>query len=524
MIKNRFFRKAFVCSAIVGFAASIAGCNLGFMESEDSDLVAYLEESTTAAFSGTYKAKASGEVTLKLSNGSFSTALKNAVANATATSTVDVSNYFDLTLVDDSGTDVTSTLIREQKVYALGAVTSTSATSSGTTSLTPDTETLSVKIVIKMQDGGTAETASGNLYVTATGDATASGNIMTCLETTLSTFEITTAEVSLQAASTAQLCTAAATTAAVGKGVAVLSLGGITLQAVSKGDAVATGSIGTDTTVTAYALEDCTEEASSIPVYIDSDVYTGAVSLTVDSDIISNTTVTATNCSNIKVIYYGQDFESGSTDWSLIAAANTAYHGCKTDDSSKNANTSSYIYGIGGRSGDTGSNVAVSNSTDGTIVEFDLKFDGVYAGKSSSFALLGAANTTNWLDSSSEILTFSATSTTAGYVDAFTINGTDYTTACSPSTDGSEITTSFGSTLLRGSTGWLHVKATLDFTNSNMDLVVTKVATGSTVCSVTDLAFMDGTAATSLAYIYAAAGKTYGGTWMDNILVYKQGE
>ncbi|MCR5605475.1 MAG: hypothetical protein K6F69_01490 [Treponema sp.] len=386
MIKNRFFRKAFVCSAIVGFAASIASCNLGFMESEDSDLAAYLEESTTAAFSGSYKAKASGEVTLTLSNGSFSTALKTAVASASSTSTVDVSDYFDLTLIDDSGTDVTSTVVKSQTITALSAVTSTAGTTSGTTSFTPDTESLSVKIVIKMQDSGSSDSVSGKLYVTATGDATASGSSLTCLETTLSTFEITTAVVALQAASTAQLYTAGQTSAAIGKGVAVLSLGGITSQAVSKGDAVATGSIGTDTSVTAYALAACEEEASEIPVYIDSDVYTGAVSLTVDSDIISDTTITATNCSNIKVVYYGLDFSSydssseSATDYINSPGGYTTVvkSGAYSTESDSKSDFGNYVASTQGGAGPRlwstkSSKIALSNidSTDDYIIEFD---------------------------------------------------------------------------------------------------------------------------------------------------------
>lgn len=524
MIKNRFFRKAFVCSAIVGFAASIAGCNLGFMESEDSDLVAYLEESITAAFSGTYKAKASGEVTLKLSNGSFSTALKNAVANATATSTVDVSNYFNLTLVDDSGADVTSTLIREQKVYALGAVTSTSATSSGKTSLTPDTETLSVKIVIKMQDGGTAETASGNLYVTATGDATASGNIMTCLETTLSTFEITTAEVALQAASTAQLYTAAANSNAVGKGVAVLSLGGITLQAVSAGDAVATGSIGTDTTVTAYALTDCAEEASSIPVYIDSDVYTGAVSLTVDSALISNTTVTATNCSNIKVIYYGLDFSSydssseSATDYINSPGGYTTVvkSGAYSTESDSKSDFGNYVAstqgGAGARLWSTVANkIALSNidSTDDYIIEFDAALG---PGNNTASA---ASPTHQFAIVSSTFNTSSVAAITDNYLLCMTCDGVN----------GADTQASFTWTVNDANSSevsleeWTFYHYKLVKTSSSVKLTITSSDGATTLLNAVTLATT--TTDTPAAFALYAVRGGRGSILMDNILAYQ---
>ncbi len=217
-----------------------------------------------------------------------------------------------------------------------------------------------------------------------------------------------------------------------------------------------------------------------------------------------------------KTYFFKEDFEDGASDFKLIAEGNTANEYLEADTSTTNANTSSYVYGVGSRAGgDTGTQVSGLNITENVIFETDLKMDGCVQGKSSNFALLGAANKLNWLDSASEILTISATANGNGYWGTITVNGVDITSAAKVSGESSG-----KGGLNRDTTGWLKVKAELDFATQTVDVVITRIADGSTVYEA-EVPFMDADV-TALDAIYLAAGKTYGGVFVDNVAVYKE--
>ena len=218
---------------------------------------------------------------------------------------------------------------------------------------------------------------------------------------------------------------------------------------------------------------------------------------------------------------YSQDFEDGTSDFTLVGGAEILAADTATD----NANTSDYIYGVWGNN-QSGARGATSPSIedadeDGVIVETDFRLEGSMGGKSqsSSICLSGAYNkTTNELKS--QIVTVSAaTDATNGYIDSVTINGVDITEAAVVSGSNSTASNKEASTygLARGTTGWLHMSATLDFTDATADVVITRISDGSTVYEGT-VDFLDSTV-TSLSSIYLLAGRAYGEVNVDNIKV-----
>ena len=165
-----------------------------------------------------------------------------------------------------------------------------------------------------------------------------------------------------------------------------------------------------------------------------------------------------------------------------------------------------------------------SNYEDITV-EMDLKLDACMSGKGSAISLLGSSCSTNYLSSSSQILTVSATASGNGYWGSVTINGVDITSAANVSngtSNGESAGTAYTSSgvtfnsLNRDTTGWLHLSAKPDFTTQTVEVVLTRVSTGATVYSGT-LSFVG--EASSLEYIYMAGGKYYGAVWADNISV-----
>ena len=530
----------------------------------DTDVVVFSEAATISGDNSTIDASGTTTLTASAAAGYASGASVSSTTYAWSLADGD-SDYVELSATE--GTSVTligtNSTINDYTATVTLTVTADGTTSTAAKSITVSAlQTLLSDVTISAADSATSVSAGDTLVLTTSGGAT-DGSVVdatiswawtsadeSIATVTAGTDDTSTATVKGLTAGSSTTITATATLGSITKSATYtveVTESTATLSSITFGDTVtesdgvytATVAAGFTTTITATTNDNIvptwTWESSStdkMTVTYTTDSYestatltgvsTGSATLTVTAvsgSVTLTKTITVTVAEPTKTYIYQQDFETGESDWTAITSD---YDKCAADDiTSKNKNTSKYIYAIGCRSGDTGTQVAASSSTDGTVVEFDLKFDGVYAGKSSSFALLGAKNSTNWLSSDYEILTFSAGSTIAGYINTFTINGTDYLTACSVSTDGSEWSKITGSTLARGSTGWLHVKATLDFTNHTMDLVVTKIATNATVCEATGLAFMDGTAASSLEYLYAAAGKTYGGVYMDNFEVYK---
>ncbi len=219
-------------------------------------------------------------------------------------------------------------------------------------------------------------------------------------------------------------------------------------------------------------------------------------------------------------ILYSQDFESGESDFTLITAGNTAYEYLEKDTSTVNANTSDYVYGVGSRSGDTGTQKSGLDVKANATVEFDFKMDACVQNKSSNIALLGSANkaNTNWLDSSAQILTICGTANGNGYWGSITINGEDITAKANVNAGTTNGESSGKGGLNRDTTGWLHITAGVNFDTQTVEVTVTRISDDSEVYSG-KVNFVASDKVEALDSIFMAAGKTYGGVFIDNIKI-----
>lgn len=213
-----------------------------------------------------------------------------------------------------------------------------------------------------------------------------------------------------------------------------------------------------------------------------------------------------------------EDFEDGASSFALISDSNTAYEYLETDVSTTNNNTSSYVYGVGARSGDTGTQWSGLAVEENVTVTFDVKMDACVQNKSSNFALLGESNKLNWLDSTAQILTICGTASGNGYWGTITVNGVDITSTANVANGASNGESSGKGGLLRDTTGWMKVVAALDFEKQEVALTMTRISDGSTIYTGT-VPFVN--EVTKLDAIYMAAAKTYGGVFVDNISIDK---
>ena len=228
-----------------------------------------------------------------------------------------------------------------------------------------------------------------------------------------------------------------------------------------------------------------------------------------------------------EVILYSQDFEDVSSvddlDFKLITAGNTAYQYWEKDTSTVNANTSDHVYGVGSRDrGDTGAQKTGLDIKSNATVEFDFKMDACASGKSSNISLLSGTNksTSNWLDSSSQILTICATASGNGYWGSITINGEDITAKANVNngTANGESSGKGTGSLTRDTTGWLHLTAGVNFETKTIDIILTRVSDGSEVYSGT-ISFVATSNVESLDSIFIAGGKYCGAAFIDNIKI-----
>lgn len=225
--------------------------------------------------------------------------------------------------------------------------------------------------------------------------------------------------------------------------------------------------------------------------------------------------------------FWSEDFEDSAHKFSPITSGYSDYTYHTTDPSTTNS-LNSTVYGVGSRAGgDTGvQSSAIGGSAYKNItVDMDLKLDACMSGKGSAVSLLGSACKANYLSSTSQILTVSASAGGNGYWSSVTINGTDITSAANVNNgtaNGESAGTAYTSSgvvfnsLNRDTTGWLHLTAVPDFDSQTVDVTLTRKSTGDVVYSGT-LNFLG--SADSLEYIYAAGGKYYGAVWLDKISI-----
>ena len=224
-----------------------------------------------------------------------------------------------------------------------------------------------------------------------------------------------------------------------------------------------------------------------------------------------------------KEVKFSENFEGEKHAFALIASGNTANEYWEKDTSTVNTNASNHVYGVGSRSGgDTGTqNAEAFGIQENVTVAFELKMDACAGGKSSTYALLGEKNKTNWISSGKQILTFTGSATDNGYWSSITVNGVDITKAANVSAGTKNGESSGKGGLNRDTTGWLKVNAELDFTAQKVGLTITRISDGSEVYKG-EVPFVN--EVSSLEYIFFAGAKQYGGVFTDNIEIYTEKE
>lgn len=212
------------------------------------------------------------------------------------------------------------------------------------------------------------------------------------------------------------------------------------------------------------------------------------------------------------LVIYSNDFEENSD---FTPGGRTDGHVYNPSVSAANTN-GSQIIGIGSGAGDgnlqSASISEMENYGDAKAinVSFDFKMDACTQNKSSNIALLGGKSKSSWLDSNEQIFTITASATSNGYWGTITANGADIKDALN--TTG----TYENNNLNRDTTGWVTLNANIDFDAKKVTYTMTKdslvVVPESTVDFVN-------TEVEKLDTLFLGAGKSYGGVYIDNLLI-----
>ena len=207
---------------------------------------------------------------------------------------------------------------------------------------------------------------------------------------------------------------------------------------------------------------------------------------------------------------FEEDFEDGTSAFTLITADYTDYEFLQADTSTVNKNNSKYVYGVGKRSGDVGTQLTTALGIDENVtVAFDLKMDACDGTKTSRFGLIKDQNTLNYIDNNkTQIMTISAKAAATGQWGTIDVNGI-----------------TIGDVVFedetKATTGWLRVEADLDFEKQMIDLTVTRISDSSVVYEG-EVAFAS--EVSSLEYIFFSSNRSIGGVYTDNILITKKTE
>ena len=211
-------------------------------------------------------------------------------------------------------------------------------------------------------------------------------------------------------------------------------------------------------------------------------------------------------------ILYSQDFEDGKSDFTYYAENAVSL---AADTATVHPNTSSYVLSVGQDARDRRVQSPALDVKDNATVELELRIDAPYKDKASYFSLLGAANgdkaNSEWLQSTAQILTIEAK---AGASDNTTwqsilLNGVDVTEALTADVKES----GNGKT---ATTGWIKIKAELDFANQKVNVTISKAADASVLYSG-ELDFVN--EVNGLEHILLTANKSGGRSYIDNIKI-----
>jgi len=221
----------------------------------------------------------------------------------------------------------------------------------------------------------------------------------------------------------------------------------------------------------------------------------------------------------VETSVYENDFEdTANSNFTAISGSTTK---AGTDTAKVNANSTNIFSVIGASGGSRGMYTSVPNaSKNRTYVEMDFRIDGCSEKNSSVISLTETKCNKHYLDSSSQILTVNASSSSNGYIGAVTIsNGSgniDITKDINISNGTSNGESSGLGGLTRDTTGWIKMYAALDYEKQQAEVTLQRISDKSIVYSGT-VDFVN--KVNSLGYIYCSAGRAYGVVSLDNINV-----
>ena len=152
-----------IIAASAGLLA-LSGCKVfDSLESQDDEPISYAQISSDT-LSGAYGLSARADYTLSLGNTTFSSKLIESSGDATA----NLSEYFSVALLSDSGEDVTDSLVDTEntKISALKAISSSSA---------------NIRVKLAVKENSASGDVSGTVQITAAKTATSSGEEVKCI-------------------------------------------------------------------------------------------------------------------------------------------------------------------------------------------------------------------------------------------------------------------------------------------------------------------------------------------------------
>ncbi len=215
-----------------------------------------------------------------------------------------------------------------------------------------------------------------------------------------------------------------------------------------------------------------------------------------------------------RTLIYSNDFEEAS-DFTLTGKTG---NGWALNPGSTTRNTfGSKVIGVGKASdGDQGAmSPALGVPAEATLVdvEFDFKMDAVVSGKGSGIHVVTGQNTSGWLNQAKSIFSISASANANMSWGSVTANGTDIKSSFYTTEAGALEDLHSGS---RGTTGLVHLSLRINLTNKILSY---KMTSGEKTLEQENVAFAN-PEATTVDGIFIHAGKSYGGTFIDNIKVY----
>lgn len=228
---------------------------------------------------------------------------------------------------------------------------------------------------------------------------------------------------------------------------------------------------------------------------------------------------------------YEDDFESGAATIPYKVVGGTVEFGA--DKATKNQNTSDNIFAFHGNNGSGPRGAYIGELTncnkDGLTVETDIRIDGGYQNGTDVFALLGDVRSKdNSLASTMQILTLTVTTGgTAGMIDQITVNGQDIKDKALVTTGNRNVPNEESSNwrgMQRDTTGWIHLRAEIDFTNQKVNVLLTRVSDDSEIFNQTVDFVNKDAGITELKSMYMSASRQWGTVSLDNVEIYTKEE